>query len=257
MVDMDVELLEAMYPGEVSIDGGIVRLPVAPQVGGNAKAQFISATLVWDTATHQLSFDKCLGLLEDQARRMCEQIDTSNGLLETVQEAITLITELNEQLSADCPICLTALTSGGLFRLRGCFHTMHRKCANDWWQSSGSQLCAVCRRPADKSDMIELTGTVSEDDKSCSETRSVSDKGPKMLLLRTEHNCDFSEDFRDIKEEMTDILVSAGYYSLPVHKAKLRVSTSKVALDWLLANNGRYLASGEKLVVALNFDEGY
>lgn len=249
-MDTDIELLEAMFPGEVSVEDGIVRIPVAPQVGGNDKAQFIMATLVWNTATKRLSFDRCLGLSEEQSRRLCDQVDTSHGLFETVQEVTTRITALNEQLIEDCPICLTSLTSGGLFRLRGCFHTVHHECARDWWQSSGTRVCVVCRQTAEDSDIHELIGEILD----TIEIADDRDEGPKGLLLRTENNTDFSADFRTIREEIPD-LVHASYYSRPVHKATLTLANSKQALDWVVANNNSLLSNGEKLIVALNFDE--
>jgi len=265
-MEADIELMEAMYPGEVSVEDGIVRLPVNPQVGGDEKAQFISATLVWNCETHNLSFDRCYGLSDDQALQLCDKIDTRRGLFESAQEVITLITELNEQLSGDCPICLSSLTDGRVFRLRGCFHTVHRECVSDYWENSGSQICAVCRRPAEESDLQELTDAkdeVSEDNDSrlAAEKHETSndplepDKGPKGLLLRSENNTDFSEDFRAIKDEIGDVF-SANYFRWPVHKGVIHLQSSKQALDWLLENNNRLLSSGARLVVGLHYHDG-
>lgn len=84
------------------------------------------------------------------------------AFVDGVQEAVDLVTLINEEMDGECPICMCPLkeddsdSDGGLnpgtnnsgnrlqpekpeksslFRLRACFHAAHRACVLGWWRS--------------------------------------------------------------------------------------------------------------------------
>ena len=79
---------------------------------------------------------------------MVEKLNNGLSFFEGVTEAVEIVTGMNEQLMGECPICMENFCSdaadgdgsgGKLFRMKRCFHAMHRECVVQYWRSFKKQ----------------------------------------------------------------------------------------------------------------------
>ena len=104
-----------------------------------------------------------MGLEESQARDVLSKLD-GLSFFEGVTTAIEIITSMNEQLMGECPICMESLGDGAkLFRMKSCFHAVHRDCVIQYWSSYKKQkdaekhmVCPVCREKPDAHELLDL-----------------------------------------------------------------------------------------------------
>ncbi|CAD7973128.1 unnamed protein product [Amoebophrya sp. A25] len=105
-----------------------------------------------------------------------------------VTSGIDFLTELNEQLGGDCPVCSFPLDgpdvygdTGPLYRPIACFHAMHRSCVIGYWKAAeGERFCPVCRKAATHEDLLELHVEIEQEDgRDGSSSRNQHPRGPQ------------------------------------------------------------------------------
>jgi len=175
-MDMEAELecLQSMYTSsELSLRSPTCCvIKVKPRVGDSgARAIRISCDLVidWTDSSPRVNIEQPRGLSEAAQRQLLETAEQflEDSFTEVVEEVTSAVTELNEVGGGlDCPICMTAMDDGVVFRTSGCMHPHHLECIQQYWfgspeepswtgESSTMWRCAVCRAVASREDVLE------------------------------------------------------------------------------------------------------
>mmetsp|Transcript_285 Transcript_285/g.562 ORF Transcript_285/g.562 Transcript_285/m.562 type:complete len:290 (-) Transcript_285:84-953(-) len=175
-MDMEAELecLQSMYTSsELSLRSPTCCvIKVKPRVGDSGtRAVFISCDLVidWTDSDPRVSIEQPRGLSEAAERKLLETAEQflEDSITEMVEEVASAVTDLNEVGGGlDCPICMTAMDGGPVFRTSGCMHPHHLECIQQYWfgsreepswtgESSVMWRCAVCRVIASRDDVVE------------------------------------------------------------------------------------------------------
>ena len=139
----DLELIQAMYPDRDLVhlpNGNRIQLEIAPNTAGDARQEFITVTLEFDCLSKKWALPKYLGMDEVQAAQLLLRVRGTTSFFEGVTTVVELITQWNEEMVGDCPVCLMPFGNGPMFRLRSCFHAAHRECVRGWWQWEGNRV---------------------------------------------------------------------------------------------------------------------